>query len=570
MRVTCDRLYVSCHRLREYVVSASAEASLWCRSRLGRAGGRTYAVLGALHTGLPAMIARLFHRSSEPVVNDIGPVVVAEPEEVEPVLVQGPADQIHSRELLVSGFGADGSVGATENLLGQEQARPVATRTLAVHSLLLRQRAIERALEREESEVLRWQLRECKESLDWERGRLYEYVASNDLRNALKEGESLDRLHQTEPVNMYLHTVSDQERPVASVVRAGVLFYERFGMTSLLELKKARKEKEGSGEFREVVLERLERFSTKKATPEVQVAVEETKELFATPEVLDEAIACRMFNLEQKMIVVLQGYLESSAEALREDVPFYFMQLSLLNPSKKKIERSGFAHIEARNMEDMYEVYKLFEGRRIIFESDLQAPYIDGRGQVYMPKPAGCTASSVVVQPLFVNVSVQGHKAKDLVVQQTLNERAFGVLRLMLEQRGERELFEQCCRRMERRESSYELAEDMAVVAHSLGVAVGMNCFSAKDRTMYVAFRFLRRSLVSVLVNKGDVEEKRGRKLFGGLAGFNRKTVGFQIIQANGMDAVKVSKVFVPGVGVGELGARMGVLMHAAISQVPT
>ena len=531
--------------------------------------------------------------------------------DTEPVRLQGTGetiaqiDDVHDRdEDLACQIGRDGRFGKdVKDKVGAEQAHAVKTKSRAVESAHKRAEGLLQSLlgklgevanetndtfllsrfKLEEnpddivgffshnSELKEWlplaeRYAECLRCIEWDTSCEFEYIASGDTRKRV-EDKGWSAVHQAQTVNHYEQTLLDADGDeLATTVRCGAIFHEGEGLTSLAELRAIEEEGVGSKTAMEAC-GGLDAFKDKLENPTrlgkivaramgkkpgiskgQEEAVKGTKEMLSDPEKVQRAIEQREVVLEQKMLFLIQSHIEGNKEKLVNEEPFSFMQLSLLNPDKQEIEESGFAHFERQEIEDMREAFALFKGREVVFD-ETEVAFIDAEGGVHLPKGCGKEGvESIRLDPLFLNVSVQGHKKSGVDWQEKSNEQMYQLLK-KIAGKGHRDdaikarkLLRECRRALKAGKSSYQVAEDLAMVAHYLKIPLGVNCFSAKDRTSFVVSRRHMRILADSLGDKGkSFLRKIGRRVF------NRVSVSFQIIAKNGFRAMKISPLSLPG-----------------------
>jgi|GEM_PF-5985578 len=437
----------------------------------------------------------------------------------------------------------------------------------------------EEALQQYVSNELEPSLVHCKRCSDWSK-REKQFLASGDLRASFK-GTDMGTMRSTELVNVYEDSVEFHGKGIQKTLRCGVICQDgqvlsyndlvaaQEGSTedSVARLNAFEKKQQTKGVLRKM----LAKLKMPKRLPAgKQEAIHRGRETLTDPAKLAWAIAERKFILEQKMVRYVQMQMEAHPEQIKEG-RFSFMQLSLLRPSTKKMDKSGFAVFEGTALADMEAAFEMFRDKEIVFEDTASVAYIDAQGVVHMPTPeGGDDGQRVTLNPLLANVSVQQAgvagivlgrvKKEDIEVQKGLNGRALDALSEAVKKiedgkvkQEAEELLNRCKEGLQKGESSYdgyEIAEDLAMVAHLAGLPLGLNCFSAKDRTSFVNYRLNIRALSRHLrVHNGEEtgEQEVARVSRWGRRALDMDTVGGQIVRANGFPCMKISPLFLPG-----------------------
>jgi hypothetical protein len=412
----------------------------------------------------------------------------------------------------------------------------------------------------EEKKSLPEQLASFDKAIEWanrpERGK---YIPTNEIRTYYdtKEGE---KMFVTEPVNLYEQEMKGVHgESLGTAIRHGAICDWGHLLTNLREMKTALQDED----VRKSLLANWEQMAgKKKIDPRQKKTIEATMALFASHDTLAAAVRERTMVLRQQMLPVLWRHIRAHAGELKNGAEFALIHESALNASKDKFE-GGFPHVERNQILDMESAFGLFEGSEIIFDPKVTQPFIDADGSVKMPPLKGL--SSIIARPIFFNVSVQGHKEKDLQLQYQINSQAFAKLEKVKNEKVKsmspaqrnmiNEVFHKCQQMNISRESSYELAgEHIASLAVLLGLAMGVNCFSGKDRTGYVTFMVmvsLLKKQIDKLQADGVIDEKLAEKLKKEFAsrGFDPEGVATQISKMNtDEDSLKVSRLLPPGV----------------------
>ena len=408
----------------------------------------------------------------------------------------------------------------------------------------------------------------CDKSAQYCEKRVYNLFASGDTREAMREGKhKVGEEPLTELVNVYTQSVKVDGNPVHSFLRSGALGSDTTGqeLVSLPELLAIQKDPKGTA-FREVA-KRLEKQGKKELAPYQENEVRRVADLLGLDrggdireDTLDASIAMKKFILEQRAVKYIQLQMERHPELIQED-RFPLLQLSLLHLDTRK---------EAMMAEEMEYVFKAFDGKTVRFEEDLSEAYLDADGTICMPPPQGVDARKTVsIKPLLANVSVHRSNVRnvllrgktpssdELLPQNKINRETFEVLSGLISGPNKKralDLLEECERDLfEKKESSYQVARKLAMVAYLGGVPLGINCFSGKDRTGGLAYLHdldVTEHALSGRIGKED-EPKREKlkKLVSEweLKALNSDSLKNQIARMNACTQVKIFACALPG-----------------------
>lgn len=242
-----------------------------------------------------------------------------------------------------------------------------------------------------------------------------------------------------------------------------------------------------------------------------------------------ETIQARREVLNDQMVQYLKGQISALAPQLcnadsiaRRTNTLQITQVGLLNPKKAKTEK-GVAVSEKNQMWDMAQIFSEFNGKQIVFsdEAEVTHPFLSGN-KVIMPKSLleGITEDQfnlLAAKPMqlsctFINCSVQGLK-KNVGDQAIVNLQGTNNLReniALLKAAGEDVVqfekdLEDIEDRLKHEESGYQIAEDILLLQQKMSGAIGVNCFSGKDRTSYL----LTRMVYHYLSENQDAASKR-------------------------------------------------------------
>lgn len=417
-----------------------------------------------------------------------------------------------------------------------------------------------------------------------------DWVDSNHFRRTLKEQRAQGQDFQTAceadmvttPVNMRFHALEGRESE--GVLRVGVCTDFRFGMLSLTDLKKM---KADPVLFQQKVQAFASRFSLSRSSKEREVMAhvlqkiaprafqvlqnpshtqEEFEAASRDTEALDSVLHEREFVLEQQTLHLLHEQVQRHADQLqtRPDGSFGFtmVHIALLNPKTHKIDETGFVHDERVEMEDMAASFELLKGKTITLDEKASVPFVDETGAIHLPPPPSGETGEVHLQPLFLNVSVQGC-TKNMPIQQEINGLALQQLRSAGSQFAHlRQVLE---KHQQGEASSYGIAEDIAYQCTQARIPLSMGCMSAKDRTGFVASRLMTRQMQEQLQSlplSPRQREARSSSLDSQV--LDRGGVSAQVVFDNTAQKVlKVSPLSLPGISAMR---RIGYLVLQALA----
>lgn len=236
--------------------------------------------------------------------------------------------------------------------------------------------------------------------------------------------------------------------------------------------------------------------------PEAQVLAE-----------IDKAIENRQRVLERQMIQLVVTQAKKNPELIRNALKtghFDMIHVALLNPRKCELDKTGWLHDECVEMEDMYEIFNAFQGKKLVLDG--QGPFIDG-DKIHLPPIEGIEIAQgqekeVSLNTYFVNLSVQGYIDND--------PRQLEINKNQLEKlaKNRPDIFPQGDKAIRsneaytkaqaegsvptpKKERGYPLAEDLLMILLDKNnkLAVSLGCLSAKDRTGFIGLRLILRHL---------------------------------------------------------------------------
>jgi hypothetical protein len=408
------------------------------------------------------------------------------------------------------------------------------------------------------------------------------WVTANQLREDFSgyQNQSPECHYIPAIVNSRIHRITTETDELA-IHRSGAISYLLDGSTNLIDLKAGAMEhwKEQFAadtfiEFHQKAREYLNKRWDRRLYS-VLNAIEKRKQA------LDD-------QMVQYVAHQVEAHLGEIADSSRSTVTrltrtIQLTQISLLNPLKNSKERSGLQISERNQMLDMEAIFQDFDGKQIQF-SDVTAPFMVG-DIIHLPlsllkDPLGKPLSNPdITDPFtlsctFFNTSVQGLKVnegeqkainqkalkqlqKNLLSIQTLLEKnpALGP-QLNISLTSLQNRFEQLKERLEKGETGYALAKDLALLQHAMQGSIGFNCFSGKDRTGYLVALIVAHQLSIQIDQREDLSEMEKkalkRKLERDLMDLEIGLASKVVYQNTGHQALKIQEWLLMGINAGE------------------
>ena len=189
----------------------------------------------------------------------------------------------------------------------------------------------------------------------------------------------------------------------------------------------------------------------------------------------------RRLRLSDQLLQLVMAQVDSERSDLKDGSTFIMAQVGLLNPSKSKLDETGWMHDEKNEMTDFAEILKEFSGKEIIY--DKKGPFVDKDGNLHIPpKDSGAEGRRATLKCSYFNISVTGKPLKGY--QMGYFDMALYQLGLSSEQK---EQLEGIRERIEKEEFGHDLAEDLVLALNKMGIKMSLGCLSAKDRTGIVS-----------------------------------------------------------------------------------
>lgn len=276
--------------------------------------------------------------------------------------------------------------------------------------------------------------------------------------------------------------------------------------------------------------------------------------------------------VDDQMVQMIMVQVSQNLDHLQGDT-FTFSYEGLLNElksrSKHTIDSSGLIMDEGNNLKEMQAAFDRFYDKKLIF--DKTGPFIDKEGNVHLPFPQ-LEHKVMVLEPIFFNLTVNGSTTNN-PLQAELNKKGLAQLTrkidMLLQDHPEiREQLQEIEQKivqvkiaLDNGASDFEVASDLLAAQFALRnlmkdnklgcFAIGLGCFSAKDRTAIVMELGIIKSAVDpYLENQKTYSPEKQKRL--------RQKVVAQIVDPQGMSAeisfentgtrvIKYMEVFLPG-----------------------
>ncbi len=317
--------------------------------------------------------------------------------------------------------------------------------------------------------------------------RAQEWVQTTAFRQSA-EVRSISEIAVTETTNHQVHRVKGKEGTVLCFEQFGGLSDNGNSYVSLKTLKELAGNPFKQRTFVRSLQASLASAHSEKEKGVIRRAIEEVQ----NPE---EALKRRRFLLEQQMLIVVYNRLQTAAESKTiQERALHLSHLSLLNPNLKKTEEaSGIRHDESTMIDDMSEIFRDFDGKKICFD-DTDAPYVED-GVIHMPQALG--NQELTLHTHYGNVSTQGSRSPegdrqmDACNVQMILEMKKSLNALLQKNPPEprktelilaQGLLSKCTEDLQAHRQSFQLAADLLEVQIVLGWQVSTGCYSNKDR----------------------------------------------------------------------------------------
>lgn len=195
--------------------------------------------------------------------------------------------------------------------------------------------------------------------------------------------------------------------------------------------------------------------------------------------------------------------LAQAEKGMIKDGQLNLAHVALLNPTKRSLDETGWMHDEGNMLADMEHIFEEYNGKTIKYHPD--GPFVDSLGVIHLK---GDPANEVKLNTLVFNVDIQGdsfsgHKRLNqdldrLEVFLRKTESPFLNDPDLAKLRG----YAQYTDFKDYDLKGHEVAEDLVLFLHKIGLATSFGCMSVKDRTLVVAEGVVVKNAQSI-VNSG-------------------------------------------------------------------
>lgn len=327
------------------------------------------------------------------------------------------------------------------------------------------------------------------------------WLGSNYFRHLIRQSQSyLEAVTKyfSAPINMRYQKLLIENNEAVGFFRLGIISDMRNGWYSLRDLEKIKLKPDHIDKLIKDLADG-KRESGKKGES-ARYALDQLKGLLVMKghektvsfEKLDKLIYQRRLILEKKALHLVYAHIEKKLKHLKShpnEISFHLAHLGLLNPRKKTLDSTGWMHDERVEMEDMHEIFKYLNNKKLIFDGTGPFTHLD---KLYLPFHINSSEGnrSLTLKTYFFNVSCQGCIEND-PIQINMNQQSANAL--LANFKNEKILDDSLIRYLKGIESipddkrGYPIAEKVIVaLLKSKKIAVSAGCLSAKDRTGYV------------------------------------------------------------------------------------
>jgi len=421
-------------------------------------------------------------------------------------------------------------ITAEGQVAGTEKAVPIPTRDLAVKALLKTQKIMEHSLE---TPLIISRRNTCDKALASVQNRAQDWIHSYGMRETFERG-SPEKVTFVEPPNCFMHSLTLRDAQRFEIFRLGAMVHKN-GFTHISDLCQSIETDSPPAQvmkLREVLQRGFYKKENKPLTQHQREAITSAITNLENPK---EALIERQFVFQQQMLFLLNQQIQFHPP--RHKSTFTLCHQTLLNPSKESLENCGWMHNEKNELEDMRAIFEWFDQKEIIFSSQESAPYISERGTIHLPAPKGIEPGKrVKLETCLLNTSVQRHTKEALRFQQKLNSDGIKKVEQLLIKRAQKilnsqsttlsDLFDELSKKqhnlmnrarwltlqqlrdametfsdiyhsltkiknISKKDSSYDLAVELAKVLLLINVPLSSGCLSAKDRTGYMVGKLM-------------------------------------------------------------------------------
>jgi len=337
-----------------------------------------------------------------------------------------------------------------------------------------------------------------------------DWLPSPYFRQVLNQQEKIDYVTASKhciaaPVNMRYHDLSIKGQRQVGFYQVGVFSDMRNGWYSLKDLKTIKETQIIDGKLFKSIdpYIRKKKFGKSLTDKQVQSAqaarghlVRIQTELKSNKtSALDEMIAERRRFLQTQMVQLVAAQARMNPDLI-ENGQFNLIHLCWLNHTLKSLDPSGWMHDERVEMEDMAEIFKEFNGKKLIFDGS--GPRLD-KDTIFLPLQEGIdNKTAITLNTFFFSTTVQGHKKNDKE-QAAINLENLQAVKAKFPHFFQGTDLE--ARLQPNKPSNYTLAEDLMYLFLKK-FAVSGGCLSAKDRTGFVTARIIQRYIADYMMTK--------------------------------------------------------------------
>ncbi len=208
---------------------------------------------------------------------------------------------------------------------------------------------------------------------------------------------------------------------------------------------------------------------------------------------LDATISKRYRILRDQMLILTIFQVmdnKNKIDQLHNGDVFTFAHAGLLNELNRSFDVTGWAHNEDFEMEDMYQIFKDFQGKKVFFKKGVDVPTLDKDGNIIMGKKDDNGPDEITINPIFLNTTVQGNK-KNTKIQAEINAEAFEALS-KIEGWEDNPFFRKAIEILNQNKSNFDASLYICLGFIDLKIPFSIGCLSAKDRTGFEGEFILR------------------------------------------------------------------------------
>ncbi len=297
------------------------------------------------------------------------------------------------------------------------------------------------------------------------------------------------------PINMrYDALIGPNGEKINGFYRLGVISDMSNGFTNqreLNQLKDPNTNKPKKQQILQNIEARIARYerNRKKLTPKQQESLLFAREQLNTMSTagVSQVAHERERHLQKQMIQLVVAQAKQNPDLLQEALTtghFHLIHVGLLNQTSVSFDKTGWMHDESNEIADMAEIFKMFNGKRLLFDG--KGPSIEG-DIIHMPNdqnfPKGLKDKSLKLNANFLNISVHGAGIND-GLQLGINQESIAAILKNYENKltaDEIAILEKF--NAEEPLGYLEAEAIISILVKMKHAAVSTGCLSAKDRT---------------------------------------------------------------------------------------